>query len=59
MGVGDIPGALELQMTTLLESVTAAQMDPLRTQIERLAASMPPHIEYVRHQVSAPKRASS
>ncbi len=59
MGVGDIPGALELQMTTLLESVTAAQMDPLRTQIERLAASMPPHIEYVRHQVSAPMRASS
>lgn len=59
MGVGDIPGALELQMTTLLESVTAAQMDPLRTEIERLAASMPPHIEYVRHQVSAPPRASS
>ena len=59
LGAGDIPGALELQMTTLLESVTAAQMDPLRTQIERLAASMPPHIEYVRHQVSAPMRASS
>jgi tryptophan 7-halogenase len=56
MGTGNIPRSLEMQMTSLLESVTPEQMEPLRTHIERLAASMPRHIEYVQHQVSAPMR---
>lgn len=59
MGVRDIPDALELQITSLLESVTAGQIDPLRTRIASLAASMPRHIDYVRHQVSAPARRTS
>jgi tryptophan halogenase len=59
MGTGNIPRALEMQMTSLLESVTPEQMDPLRTHIQRLAASMPRHIEYVRHQVSAPARGAA
>ncbi|MEO8019170.1 MAG: tryptophan halogenase family protein [Pseudomonadota bacterium] len=56
IGCGNIPRALEMQMTLQLDSVTLEQMLPLRTQIERLAASMPRHIEYVRHQASAPAR---
>ena len=48
-----------MQITSLLESVTPEQMEPLRTHIERLAASMPRHIEYVQHQVSAPLRGSA
>lgn len=59
LGAGNIPRALEMHMTSLLEPVTAEQMEPLRTHIERLAASMPRHIEYVRHQVSAPSRGTA
>lgn len=59
LGTGNIPRALEMQITSLLESVTPEQMEPLRTHIERLAASMPRHIEYVQHQVSAPLRGSA
>lgn len=59
LGAGNIPCALEMQMTSLLEPVTAEQMEPLRTHIERLAASMPRHIEYVQHQVTAPLRGSA
>ena len=59
LGVRDMPSTLEMQMTSLLESVTAEQMEPLRTHIERLAGSMPRHLEYVRHQVSAPGRGTS
>jgi tryptophan halogenase len=59
LGAGCVPHALEMQMAKLLEPVTAAQMEPLRRHIERLAASMPGHIEYVRHQVSAPMRGKS
>jgi tryptophan halogenase len=56
LGSGEMPRALELQIASLLEAVTAEQMVPLRTHIERLAASMPRHIEYVQHQISAPMR---
>jgi tryptophan 7-halogenase len=59
LGAGNIPRALEMQMSSLLELVTAEQMEPLRTHIERLAASMPRHIEYVQHQVSAQTRGSA
>jgi tryptophan halogenase len=56
LGSGEVPRALELQIAGLLEAVTAEQMVPLHTHIERLAASMPRHIEYVQHQTSAPMR---
>jgi tryptophan halogenase len=59
IGSGNVPRALELQMISLLESVTIEQMLPLRTHIERLAASMPRHIEYVQHQASAPARGNA
>jgi tryptophan halogenase len=59
MGSGEIPRALEVQMSSRLEGVTVEQMLPLRTHIERLAASMPRHIEYVQHQAVAPMRATS
>jgi tryptophan 7-halogenase len=59
LGAGNIPRALEMQMTSLLETVTAEQMEPLRTHIERLAASMPRHIEYVQHLMSAPARGTA
>jgi hypothetical protein len=44
-----VPEALEMQVHMLLEKMTPAQMVPLRTQIQRLASSMPRHIDYVRH----------
>jgi len=59
LGARNTPRALEMQMTSLLESVTVEQMEPLRAHLERLAGSMPPHIEYVQHQVSAPARGKS
>jgi tryptophan halogenase len=59
LGTGNIPRALEMQMTSLLEPATAEQMEPLRTHIERLAASMPRHIEYVQHLMSAPARGTA
>jgi tryptophan halogenase len=52
LGTGDVPAALEMQMGLLLADVTAEQMMPLRTHIERLASSMPRHIDFVQHQVS-------
>ncbi|HEV7605903.1 MAG TPA: tryptophan halogenase family protein [Steroidobacteraceae bacterium] len=59
IGTACVPRALEMQMTALLQAVTVEQMLPLRTHIERLAASMPRHIEYVRHQASAPPRGNA
>jgi tryptophan halogenase len=49
LGSGLVPEALEMQVHMLLEKMTPAQMVPLRTQIQRLASSMPRHIDYVRH----------
>jgi tryptophan halogenase len=56
IGSGCVPRALERQMTSLLDNVSQEQMVPLRTHIERLAASMPRHIEYVRHQATGTAR---
>lgn len=50
IGSGEVPRALELQMTGQLQDATAEQMVPLLTHIERLAASMPRHIDFVQHQ---------
>jgi tryptophan halogenase len=48
LGAKVTPAALELQIRTLIESVTPQQVAPLRAYIDRLAASMPPHGEYIR-----------
>ena len=50
LGSGLVPDALEMRVHMLLENMTPVQMAPLRTQIERLASSMPRHIDYLRHQ---------
>jgi tryptophan halogenase len=47
MGARLTPAALELQIRTRLENVTPQQIAPLRTYVERLAASMPRHFDYL------------
>jgi len=50
LGAEVLPDAVELQVRTQLEAVTPEQLAPVRTHLERLAASMPRHIDYVRGQ---------
>lgn len=47
MGAKVTPAALELQISLRIENVTPPQVAPLRTYIERLAASMPRHTEFI------------
>jgi tryptophan halogenase len=47
MGARLTPAALELQIRTRLENVTPQQIAPLRSYVERLAASMPRHFDYL------------
>jgi hypothetical protein len=47
LGAKVIPQALELQIRTRLENVDPQQITALRMHVERLAASMPRHREYV------------
>ena len=49
LGAGIVPSALELQIFAARVGRSAEQVAPLRTHIERVAGSMPRHIEYVRH----------
>jgi tryptophan halogenase len=48
LGAGDLPRALELQITMHLRSVAAGVVAPLAQKIQWLAASMPRHIDYVK-----------
>jgi tryptophan halogenase len=50
MGSGVLPDAIELQVRMRLETLTRQMVAPLRAQIQQLASSMPPHIDYVRGQ---------
>ena len=50
MGAGCMPATLELQILVRLAKLPAQQVNTLRTQIQQVAASMPPHIEFVRRQ---------
>jgi tryptophan halogenase len=59
MGAGIVPEAVELQIRSRLEGVTAEQVAPLRNLVERLVASMPRHIEYVQRQGSQGAHAKS
>jgi hypothetical protein len=45
-----LPDALGLHVRTNLTSATAEHLSALRLAIERLASSMPRHIDYVRQQ---------
>jgi len=52
LGAGVIPTALELQIRSRVENVTAQQLTPLRAHIDGLAASMPRHSEYVQRSIA-------
>jgi tryptophan halogenase len=52
LGAGVLPRSLELQVATQLAGVKAADAAALRTQISRLASSMPPHLEFLKHQLA-------
>ncbi len=56
LGAGATPAALELQMRTLVDKVTDAQVAPLRATVQQLVASMPRHIDYL-FRLSASQRA--
>jgi len=48
LGAGCRPDSLEQSVSLALERVDAREFASLRAQLRELAASMPPHIEYVR-----------
>jgi tryptophan 7-halogenase len=48
LGTGCKPDALELAVVLYLEKFGSREAAPLRTHVRELAASMPPHLEYVR-----------
>lgn len=50
LGSGCVPEALEAQVRMRVEGGAAARAATLRSNIERLAATMPPHAEFVRRQ---------
>jgi tryptophan halogenase len=53
LGAGVVPKSLELQVASRLADERAADAEALRMQIGRLASSMPPHADYLRHQLAA------
>ena len=48
LGTGCKPDSLELSITLHLEKFDSREVAPLRKHVRDVAASMPPHIEYVR-----------
>lgn len=58
LGAGCKPATLELQILLRLANLPAQQVNALRVQIEQLAASMPPHGEFLRRQAESVGRAS-
>jgi tryptophan halogenase len=58
MGSGCKTAALELQVRDQLEKIPPQQVEMLRTHVAQLAASMPRHIDFVRHQATPAPRAA-
>jgi tryptophan halogenase len=56
MGAGCVPAAIELQIQLRLAKLPLQELSALRKQIQHMAASMPPHIEFVRRQASLAAR---
>jgi tryptophan halogenase len=54
LGSGCIPAALELQIRDRLEKLSPREVDAMRVRVQQLAASMPPHAEFVRRQAPQP-----
>jgi tryptophan halogenase len=55
-GTGCVPAAMELQTRQRLGKFTSQDVSVLRSRVQQLAASMPPHLEFVRHQSSQAAR---
>jgi tryptophan halogenase len=55
LGAGSPASSIEMQIRLQLDKLPAQAVDSLRTHIERLTASMPPHQEFLRRQ-GAPSR---
>jgi tryptophan 7-halogenase len=56
MGSGQKPETLELQFRTQLARVPAGDVAALRSHVQQVAASMPPHMEFVRRQATLAAR---
>jgi tryptophan 7-halogenase len=59
LGSGCRPAALELQIRLRLEKLSLQEVNALRMHVQQLAASMPRHIDFVRHQASLAARAGT
>ena len=59
LGSGCVPDAIELQIRTRLEKLTAQEVAPLRAHIDQLAASMPRLADYLQRQAAHANRAVS
>ena len=57
MGSGCNPDCIEMQIRLRLEKLSSQEVAALRTHVQQIAASMPPHMDYVRHQASLAARA--
>lgn len=57
LGSGLMPAAVELQLRDTLGRISPTHIEGIRMQVQQVAASMPPHAEFVRRQASpaAPK----
>lgn len=53
-GSGCVPATLELQVRDRLAKLPATTVDSLRARVRQVASSMPPHMEFVRHQLAPP-----
>jgi tryptophan 7-halogenase len=53
IGSGLVPAAVELQIRDVLMKLTPQDVEGIRARVQQLASSMPPHIEFVRHQAQA------
>ena len=58
LGCGCKPASFELQFNLLLARLASQEVNTLRMHVQQVAASMPPHIEFVRRQASLAARAA-
>jgi tryptophan halogenase len=58
MGAGCVPTTMELQILLRLAKLSVPEVHAMRTQIQQLAASMPPHMEFVRRQATIAARSA-
>jgi tryptophan halogenase len=56
IGSGCTPAAVELQVRAHLAKLTPRDVDAMRARVRQVAASMPPHAEFVRRQATPAAR---